>query len=116
MGVKYLSNEARGFLYNLFHQSGNFYNSKGPQLADNQAQQKASTLGKAFRGAAFDARMGNLTELNTRIQDLILQVNDADVAPIKRDVELVQELMYRAQVENNAQLKADLGTYSTSIF
>lgn len=116
MGVQDLSFESRAFLYNFFHQASHFYQKKGPELTDSGAQKKAETLEKAFRGAAFDARMGHLPELNLRIQGLIAQVNDADLAPIKRDVELVQEMFYRAQVENDAKLQADLGTYSAAIF
>lgn len=122
VGIHTLSPAARAFLYTLFNAAAiSFSDSKKP-LAPGTFRAVAppeGSLASVFRKAAFTARKGTLEDVNEAINAVMEKVNAASGPGLKREIEtarLKQALMYAAQVENNGQLKTDLGSFSTRVF
>jgi hypothetical protein len=112
MAIKNLSAGVQGFLFNFFNSASNQFFSESPTVEQKE-------LCEAFRRAAFVARSGKLTRLNSEIDNLLKTAQEM-TDPVLQDcmagVRLTQQQFYRGWVRDNTQLQIDLGSYSSKIF
>lgn len=112
-----LSSEARGFLYGLFNQASNIFQSKAEELGTAPEAGTARALSFEFTMAKGMARRGgNEATMSEAIDELVTKVNGLTDPGLKDAAEELrdwQKLYFRRVPP---QQQADLGTYSKGIF